>query len=308
MSKEIESFFKPHLFVEFFFGHDKMFLSEHMQKKEDYPLLFEEYGVFPKCREMAEQLTYKVREFKKWDETLSVEFNYNWVSIVNLKSSKDVGEAAYSVSESVWNEKLKKFDEVTICLNVNQINNNDFFPLLMHELTHAYQDYQLRLKGSSLKQNLEKIGANKNDTIYINSYEETKRRLAWVLYHINDFERSSYIVQINGYLDNTDKVFKNIRDVLTYLKNTIPYQNYTTIFEWCNYFYNVEDGITRSKILSWVEELSNFEFLSYEKFKNWLKGKELKYQNKFNTILPKLAYKHLNIIEFVSPTVNYLIK
>jgi hypothetical protein len=304
--KEMD-FFKPHLFIEFFYGHDKMFLSEHMSLRENYHLLLEEYGVFNGCEKMAEQLTDKLNGFKKWGQIISVSFNSEWVNKINLYSTQGVGEAAYEADNGIWNNNLKKFDEITIDLNVNNIDSDDFFPLIMHELTHAYQDYNLRLNGSSLINNLKKLGVNKNQTVKIDTYEETKRKLAWVLYHLNDFERSSYIAQIDGYLENTTKLFRNIKEVLDFMKSTTAYKNYQTIFEWIDDLCNIEDGKKMSEMLKYVEKLSNLEFLSYDKFKRWLRNKQWKYQYKFNTVLPKLAYKHLNMVEYVSPTVNYLI-
>ena len=194
-------------------------------------------------------------------------------------------------------------------LTINQEDSKTYVEMIiMHELTHAYQDYQLRLKGSSLLDSMQNYGVDKNNLVFINSYEETKQKLAWVIYHLNDFERSSYVAQIGYYFNNVARVFNNIGEVMEFLKDTIPYKNYQMIFEWCSELYSIEDGKSQSQILTWVEQLSNLEFLSYKKFRNWLKEKQLRYQNKFNTIIPKIAYQHLNMVEYTTPNFDSLIK
>lgn len=304
----IDDFFRTHLFIEFFFKHDKMFLSEHMQPKENLHLLLEQYSVFPGCYEMASELNQKVNELPhKNNSKITVTFNNDWVKDVNLMYFDKVSEAAYWVDGSKWNYNDSNFKEITIFLNIPKIQPDSLIPLLMHELTHAYQDYKFRVNGSSYLEKARKQGTSKNPTIRIGSYEELKQKLAWILYHMNDMERSAYISQIEGVLKNTDKVFKDINEVWNFIKNTVVYRNYQTVFNWINEFEEIDDGVTQSKIMSWVEELSGLEFLSYPKFLKYLKKKQREYTTKFNKMLPKLSYNHLTMLEFASPTVNYLI-
>lgn len=84
--EELERLFKPHLFIEFFFGHDKMFLSEHMQKKENYSLLLEEYGVFPDCRWLKEKLIHYQYKFN----TVLPKLAYKHLNMVEYASPPSV--------------------------------------------------------------------------------------------------------------------------------------------------------------------------------------------------------------------------
>lgn len=304
----IENSFKPHLFIEFYYSGDRMFLSEHMLGESAYHLLLEQYGIFPGCREMANEILNHVNILKTGKKQTPIHFINLWVNTVYIKSDNNISQAAYELTTCKWNKSKNNFDSIIIDLNINNIKQSSFYPLIMHELTHAYQDYQLRLKGSSLLDSMQNYGVDKNNLVFINSYEETKQKLAWVIYHLNDFERSSYVAQIGYYFNNVDRVFNNIGEVMEFLKDTIPYKNYQMIFEWCSELYSIEDGKSQSQILTWVEQLSNLEFLSYKKFRNWLKEKQLRYQNKFNTIIPKIAYQHLNMVEYTTPNFDSLIK
>jgi hypothetical protein len=229
------------------------------------------------------------------------------VEKVILVFDNSIYQGGYDLTSSFWSKKEGKFKSITIVLNVNNIDKGSFLPILMHELTHAYQDYSLRRKGLSYLSVAQKRGTAKNRINQIGSYEQIKQYVAWILYHLDDFERGSYIAQITGSVKSCDKVFDSISDVLDYIKSTVVYENYQTIFKLCDFLYSVDDGITQSRVLTYVEQLSNLEFLSYSKFIKWLKKKQLSYTMKFNKVLPKIAYDNLNIVEYASPSVNFLI-
>lgn len=302
--------FKVHLFIEFYYHHaeGKLFLLEQGNANLDENVLLEQYGVFPGCKQLALRLLEIAKENHDRQNANVKVNNLPWLKHIKLILNYPVGEAAYAPSETVF--VSNKVRSINIYLNKNIIGTTDALPLLMHELTHAYEDYQLRLKGTSLNDELLKKGYDKNQVGYDadNSISEKKKRelkynLSWVLYHLNDFERSAYITQITSYLDNCGQHFNTINDVYNYLKSTQIYQNYEAVFEWSEELISLGNDELKEFILQEVKNLSNYNFTNYGQFAKWLKNKLYNYKNKFNTILPKIAYSHLTMARsLIQPT------
>ena len=124
---------------------------------------------------------------------------------------------------------------------------------------------------------------------------------------MTDFERNAYIAQIKGELEACDKAFWDIKDAFEYIKTTVPYRNYQTIFSFCSELCGIENNKAQKDILKYVSELSNYNFKTYDDFRNWLNMKMKKYQRKFNNILPKIAAEYLTLSESFNPSMNYLI-
>ena len=306
MAKEIqdilEEIFRAHLFIEFYYNNNgKLFIFEQSDRQLNEEVLLENYGVFKGCKNLAYQLLDFIKS-NKGKKTANFSIKHcPWLEQIKVALNYQNGEAAYIPEDSVFvNDKFKT---IYILFNPNFTNTSDGLSLLMHELMHAYQDYQLRLKGLSLENEFKKIGYDKNNTDYSEDFaikdkrkRELKYNLSWVLYHFNDFERSAYIAQIAGYLHNCKQRFSTINDVFNFLKNTIVYKNYETVFEWTNELINLKDEELQEFVLDKVKELSNYQFKDYAQFVQWLKGKLNRYNNKFNTILPKIANEHLRMI------------
>ena len=242
----------------------------------------------------------------------------NWVKKIFVDVTTNVAEAGYSPSDSLFDRKLKVFNSITLSLNQSVIYQDDLLPLVMHELIHAYQDYNLKINGNSLDKKFLDKGYNKNklpeepdeykQEIEAQELMALKYELSWLLYHFNDFERSAYISQITGYLKNCDKKFTKINDIMEYLRDTLPYENYETVFEWGDDFINLSYKEKQKQVMNWINEISNLKFRNYNDFVRWIKYKTQEYRCKFDCIIPKIAYQHLKMRRFTYPATTHLIK
>lgn len=178
----------------------------------------------------------------------------------------------------------------------------------MHELLHAYENQQRRINNApSMGKVARTIGYDKNPINKTPSYNDNKQKISYILYHLTDFERNAYIAQIKGELEACDKAFWDIKDAFEYIKTTVPYRNYQTIFSFCSELCDIDDNKIQNNILNYISELSNYKFETYGHFIKWLNTKMNNYQRKFNNILPKIAAEYLTLSESFNPSMIYLI-
>lgn len=125
-------------------------------------VLLEEYGVFKNSPQIAKTIYDKIMENKD-KSNFVFRINNNFINRIKLVLNNDNG-AGFSPTESII--KGKKYDMLYI-----EINNDDAFnkkeciPLLMHELTHAYQSLKYCL--TNKVQLIDKINNDKYfDSIY----------------------------------------------------------------------------------------------------------------------------------------------
>ena len=148
-----------------------------------------------------------------------------------------------------WNIEDKKFNFIEININYNDI---DTIPeILTHELTHAWDDYILHKKNTSLRNKgladnytymLNDLSHElKNDigraTILghtdnareLNRISNNVNTIKTIVYYINNFEVHAYIAQINGMLYNM--MFTDIKEAIDYVtKKSSSFDNYKNIY------------------------------------------------------------------------------
>ena len=313
----LEESFITHLFVEFYYGSRHGLMLSEQIGKHPIELLSEQYGLFKNCETIARTISSFIKRNYNRQIIDIPDLSDKWFKKITIVIVDWVNQAAYSPNRCEIDKQTNIFDRLIIYINPSIVGSNDLLPLLMHELTHAYQDYNLRLHNSSLDYEFSKKGSDKNSLkdspdeyqdINDNKLRELKYELSWLLYHLNDFERSSYIAQITGYLKKCNQRFLKISDVMDYLKNTIPYQNYEVIYEWSEHFININDENAKNKIMEWIDELSSLSFQRYSDFIIWLKDKRKKYRYKFDKILPKIAYEHFEMQRFTKPATTHSIR
>lgn len=306
--------FKTHLFINFFYGKNRsLYLVEQMTYGNDRKLLLEQYGIFDGCERLAHDLEQVIHDNYNLNRINVSGLGISWIENIVLEINKNGTEGSYSPEESVFDETNKVFKNIIISINNDIVFSEYLFELLMHELTHAYQDYNLRLKGMSLSSELKKTGYhNHNNEVYRNKEyddilndgikEDININLSNIFYFFNNFEKPAYIASIEGKLKSCDRTFSNIAEVIYFMKSTNIYKTYEYVYECIDDMANFKSEVGRNYVMSLIPKLSNYKFTNYHDFIRWLKYKRKGIQYKFDRIIPKLAYNYLKVSEYLLPS------
>ena len=306
--KQFVDSFPAHFFVEMYYNREKKnggFIYEEKLDHSHFTQLCESYGVFNGC----EEVTKKIMEIVDYMLENSINIfqtkikDGRFIEKVEIKLRNTSNSAFYTGSEI----KNNKYDPLRLIIGVATSRKN-IISSVMHELLHAYENQQRYVNNApSMGKAARTIGYDKNPINKTVSYNDIKQKISYILYHFTDFERNAYIAQIKGELEACDKSFWDIKDAFEYIKTTIPYRNYQKIFSFCSELCEIENNKVQKDILDYTSELSNYNFKTYDSFRNWLIMKMKKYQKKFNNILPKIAAQYLTLSESFNPSMNYLI-
>lgn len=300
--------FPAHFFVEMYYNRGKKnggFIYEEKLDHSHFTQLCESYGVFNGCEEITKEIMDIVDCMLKNNvENFKTKINNStFIENVEIKLTNSSSSAFYSDSQI----KNGKYNPLRLRIGIATSKRN-IISSIMHELLHAYENQQRCVNNApSMGKAARTIGYDKNPINKTPSYNIIKQNISYVLYHLTDFERNAYIAQIKGELEACDKAFWDIKDAFEYIKTTVPYRNYQTIFSFCSELCGIENNKAQKDILKYVSELSNYNFKTYDDFRNWLNMKMKKYQRKFNNILPKIAAEYLTLSESFNPSMNYLI-
>ena len=152
-------------------------------------------------------------------------------------------------------------------------------PLLMHELTHAIEDYGLNQSNKRLDTELGKTGYFQYSQEKEDFLQSTINDL---LYYFNYFETNAYIAQLSGELDQHRGYYETVNDILEYIKTLKVYKHYQKMFSYANELIdekNIPDNV-KQKILYIVSTNSKYKFTTYNRFVKFLKDKLFEIQRK----------------------------
>ena len=173
-------------------------------------VILEKYGVYDGCEELAKYIVKLAKKdgyhtvVKLAKDNLQDFKNIFFENItVNIDTSEDNG------AEYIDNEELNKdllFDEVVINVFLTKQYISELQSTLMHELTHAYNNYMMLLKGNRNYINVAKSTLYKNIVSFpekINAEYHIKR----AMYFLLGYEKNAFISQIKAELENNkDKI------------------------------------------------------------------------------------------------------
>ena len=277
-----------------------------------FHIIMEKYGVYDGLNELVDLICKDADEKRKQDE-FSFQLIYTRKELKDIKNiffSKlvvdiELGESdnsEYEDNESI-NKKTLLFDEVII--NIYAENINELSEVLKHELTHAYNNYNLLLKDDN------KMSELSNSDFYTNLYpklymDEFEKYLRKVLYFTIGEEQNAFIAQLSDELKQNKSKVKTPSDALNILKNSDIYKAYTGLFANIEkYKHNELDQKYINLITNEYNNICNKNLTANKVFKKleFLINKSLK---KFNNIIGKLCLENLNNITSMSPSNLYI--
>lgn len=208
-------------------------------------MLHESRGIFDGCREIAIFVNSKIRNAwsknestikltkQQIEDSIKQEIFFSSLTI-NIDNYSNSIFAKYKTNDVIL--KDGKLENITILIGLKNKPDN-VVSLLIHELTHAYNDYKLLLNGvSSIYDLVTKI--NYNQVINFNDHSVSRiiREMRKSLYILLPFERNSFIAQLVDNIkqlkeDNKIRTGENLtsEQILQYIKQTDIYNAYKDI-------------------------------------------------------------------------------
>lgn len=302
----MESPLITHIFIEAYFNHKGLLIEEQLLRSTERRKLFESYGIFNGCEEAAYSILSDVLDCKENQSQIVVSpktlrFFVKKV-VINLTLTQ--GNGGYDPDITVVN-KDGTFDRIYIYLNRHK-DQDTILTTLMHELTHAYQDYCLHKKSNSLAQQSQQSGYKKTTDYLSNpNIKGILKHMSKLLYILNNFEMGAFMTSL--FID-TKKILKsnhfdNITQALNFIKKhskIIPLYNSikrtTAIY--------TDSSLTDDKkalILMAANRVTNNNFRNYKQLANYLKHKTQQMSNKIEKNLPKIVNDNLQVNHFMPP-------
>lgn len=294
--------FITHLFIEMVYGRRGGLIYEQCMLNEVFDRLCESYGVFSGCREIAGALYRNViRMLDNGSTDFTLPINGNKF-IENIKVVYDESvTASYRPSVS----RIEgKFNPLVIYVGGSYREYFDLMPMLMHELTHAYEDWnRLQNNADGLNSYADKVGYYKTIGADLSTLNDTGKKVRHILYYLNSCERNAYIAEICGALDSCGKTFNNVGEVYDFLeKSVIPFRNYQAVFVFAEEFIDETNEERQREIKQTFENLSNYKFKNYYNLAKWLTNRLSEYQRKFNRKISRLVREHVKMSEWYAPS------
>lgn len=289
---------RTHIFIEVYFKRRGLALVE---SKLDKTNLYETYGLNIEVERLADLLISSINKYQLQNgKLLKIHSNVTFVdeAIVYITNAKSV-DAAYWPEKTVVDNN-GKFKQIVIILNPDFLNNDNIKPALLHELTHVYQDYNLRLKGKNLYQRMDKVSNyGKLTSEFLKSEDYHERYLSKILYLLNGYEKGAYISELKGMLLNKD--FLEINDVVDFIKNSVTFQNFDKVCSMAEQIAQRSDDA----YLDAVNKITGLDFKTYNQFSKWLMRKVYKVRRKLERIIPKIASDYANMVEIMPQIRNF---
>lgn len=289
---------RTHIFIEYFFRHKKGFISEQRTRSKTKQL-FEAYGLFNGCYEISKYICDNIIKSTKDYFQIKIN-NVSFIDTVRVEIDYYETDSCAFVTDKNYGSVIKngKYDPLLLYVGADIVNDEkSLLPLIMHELTHAYQHFNLLLRNSNY--GLGEIG-EKNKYFKNLEYQpmlpKYQSQMKDILYYFYNFEHGAFIATIQGFLKNTNHQFSNIEEICDFIKNTVIFKNYETIFKWVENMKEITDKRTQESILAYVESCSAYTFNTYNQFVKWITNKSYQIQKKFNEIIPKIAYDNLIVM------------
>lgn len=248
----------------------------------DYKL-YENAGLYDGIEELSKFLTNKIKSHQ--EKKFIIKYNYDdiqlrkfhniffnqiIISCVRDKNHTNIGE--YISNDAVdFNISTNRFNFVRINLELT-INNNsqEVYQSLLHELTHAWDDYNSYKNGTtSIKQ--ASIDMNYSNIInLIQSGNDVNELIGKIFYFLSDIEINAFMAQFAGYLYNylEDNIIIDPHKAYNIIKDSDIYKNYKNI-GFVLYMINNDDMYNKTKklLVDKYNSLHNTNYSAHKVFK-----------------------------------------
>ena len=260
----------------------------------------EKYGIYAGCEELADHIVNDIFSHNNLD----AEFIYNSSDLKGIdniffdKLIIDVDTSSDEGGECDDNININKdliVDEVRINIYLSKPKKHEVKGILMHELTHVYNNYMMQLKG-----NTNYIKTAQSD-MYRNITDMNCGMTEWdikqVLYFLLGYERNAFIAQLKSELDNHKDKINTPLDALKILKKCPVYVTYIRVYNTIQRYIKYAEDNPESELIAniykQITDTKNSNESSIKILKR-LKSQSIKAIKKLDSIIPKLCVENLN--------------
>ena len=259
----------------------------------------EKYGIYDGCEELANYITNDIFSRHAFDDA-SQYSKENLGDIKNIffkeltvdidTSSDDGGECDDEIS--IGNDLL--VDEIYINIYLVNPTKSEIKGILMHELTHIYNNYIMQLKGD--KNFIKTSRSAMYQNIIDMSGGPIERDIKTVLYFLLGYERNAFIAQLKAELEDHKDKINTPREALEILKNCPIYKTYMRINNILAQHISNQNENPDSQLIAQIYKqiTGNKSNESSMKILKRLKSQSNKAIKKLNTVIPKLCVENLN--------------
>lgn len=305
----IDKSFLAHLFIECYFNPNKGLIEEAFFNERK--VLFEEYGLFRGCDKLSEYILDYISDINVYpDQSQIVNIkidNSGFIDTITilLYNSQNGNTASYVPNRSVLvnSNGNVKFSPAYLTINKNK---GIKLSVIIHELTHAYEDYNRRVnKAETVSDKSLKLGYAKiaNEDV-LNFYDRLAKES---LYRISSFEKNAFVAQIAGECIEKETPCLTVKEAYDFIRGSKTYKNYKILMDNLKLLY--EDDLqdtpyTLEGFMDSFMRFSNYKFKTVSQFRKFCKNKAYKIERKFNNIIPKIIYKYLMVSHELPPNVD----
>lgn len=259
----------------------------------------EKYGIYDGCEELANYITNDIFSRHAFDDASQ----YSKESLGDIKniffkeltvdvdtSSDDGGECDDEIS--IGSDLL--VDEIYINIYLVNPTKSEVKGILMHELTHIYNNYIMQLKGD--KNFIKTSRSAMYQNIIDMSGGPIERDIKTVLYFLLGYERNAFIAQLKAELEDHKDKINTPREALEILKNCPIYKTYMRINNILAQHISNQNENPNSQLIAQIYKqiTGNKSNESSMKILKRLKSQSNKAIKKLNTVIPKLCVENLN--------------
>lgn len=258
-----------------------------------YPYIVESLGKFDNAGKVVKHIVDVLKEHCE-SQVIDCSNDNVYFKFIDISiNSRYKGYAQY-----------KKYDNNTVYINIctsqQDFNENiDIYAkLIIHELLHAYEDYN-RIKNTGQGIFACYNEKYKKSFAHINSQNDIKRCLGRCNYFLNNQERNAYLSQLESDIEN---IFKNehikiedfnYTEFKDKLKNTDVWKQY---FKLSTFILKLNNSEYSNEQKQYVEDIWNqlynenktFNQINKELYNNWQK-----FENKFEQLVPKIICRYI---------------
>ena len=259
----------------------------------------EKYGIYDGCEELANYITNDIFSRHAFDDA-SQYSKENLGDIKNIffkeltvdidTSSDDGGECDDEIS--IGSDLL--VDEIYINIYLVNPTKSEVKGILMHELTHIYNNYIMQLKGD--KNFIKTSRSAMYQNIIDMSGGPIERDIKTVLYFLLGYERIAFIAQLKAELEDHNDKINTPREALEILKNCPIYKTYMRINNILAQHISNQNENPDSQLIAQIYKQITGDKSNESSMKilKRLKSQSNKAIKKLNTVIPKLCVENLN--------------
>ena len=202
---------------------------------------------------------------------------------------------AYIPNKSNFINKDNLFDKVFIYINPKIYNNyKSIAKALMHEILHAWDNYQSYIKNAKFNlHDLTKIGSKYSKTLY-NDDKDISNICKRICNMVSQAEQNAYLNELTIELDlekfditkyhSAEEAYKDAYDI--FINSDIWYQ-YSGLWNWFSEFKNNSSKNEKELFTKTYNEINNTKY-NFNKIYNKLDGLFNKILKKMELVIPKI--------------------